>query len=225
MRSSALFLALATAGSLTLGAVNAFGHAHLTSPMRRANCQSGDDATCKTDGPCGGTPNPSFTPTIYYVGDTVSIDWAEPIDHVSTYRVAISTSGEATNAAFDGWVVVPYGMVPDESGSGNTYSYSWVVPDTENCQPCVMQLIQNMIGAQDPFYFNCADIQILQAGGTPVPTPTPGPTPTPSNPGDPIEIDGYGGCSIAALGSISPGVLPPLGLLLLVGLWFRRRGQ
>lgn len=217
MRPSALLLALVAGGSLTLGALDAFGHAHLTQPMRRDNCQGGDDSSCKPPaaGPCGGTPNPAFTPTIYYVGDTVTIEWDETIDHVSTYRVAISTNGDGNAADFDAWVISPHGTVPDDAGGG-LFSFNWTVPDTQNCQPCVMQLIQDMDNdpgtLADPYY-NCADIQILQAGQTPAPTPTP-PTPTPTpNSGDPIEIDGYGGCSIAAMRALPAGLLAPAALL------------
>lgn len=204
MRRSAVVLGTLLTGSVILAAASdAFGHAHMTYPMRRANCQSGDDASCKPAmgaGPCGGTPNPAVTPTIFFVGSSYTLTWAETIQHISTYRFNLSTNGEASQAAFDAFPVMPDGTVPDGTGPAN-YQFVWTVPDTANCNPCVMQLIQDMDAVPGDLanpYYNCADVRILAAGAaTPTPeNPTPTPTPNPGNPNDPVEVDAYGSCAI-----------------------------
>src|SRR5689334_7412708 len=106
MRRKAMLVSIVGGTVLLAWAGTAFGHAQLTSPMRRANCQSGDQMQCKppaqggtaVPGGCGGTPNPAVTPTTYTVGDTVPITFDETINHVGRYRLALSTNGET---AFD----------------------------------------------------------------------------------------------------------------------------
>lgn len=228
MRGSTALLALFVSGSLLSAASSAFGHAHLTFPMRRDNCQSMDDATCKTAGPCGGTPNPAITPTIFYVGSSYSLTWDETINHISTYQINLATNGEASQAVFNR-VVMADNAVPDQAAAMTSYDYDWVAPDTDQCQdpqnPCVFQLIQDMDatpGALADPYYNCADIVILPAGATPPPTPDPTatPTPNPSNPDDPINVDGYGSCSVGAAGGVGGA---GFALVVLLGAMLRRR--
>ena len=228
MRRLAILAVAASASVVSLFYVaDAYGHAHLTTPLRRANCQGADDTTCKEPpqgtadpGGCGGTPNPAVTPTVMYVGSSYTIGWDETIDHASTYRLAISTNGET---GFDAFVIMPVGTVADEVGP-TSYVYAWTAPDTQNCDPCVMQLIQDM-GAEN--YYNCADIRILPAGSTPPPpTPTPSATPTnPSNPNDPVEVDAYGSCSCSVEGGVAAGSTVAPVILLALAMLRRRRAR
>lgn len=223
MRRSAPILGILLTGSLVLAlASEAFGHAHMTNPMRRANCQEGDDAECKPAmgaGPCGGTPNPAVTPTIFFIGSSYTLTWDETINHISTYRFNLSTNGEATQAVFDAFPVMPDGTVMDQTGPAS-YQFEWTVPDTANCDPCVMQLIQDMDATPGDLanpYYNCADIRILPVGAaTPTPPESPTPTPTPTgNPNDPVEVEAYGSCAVGASGA--SGIAFSLSLLALCG--------
>jgi len=207
MRRSAVFLGLALGSSFLVTMANdAFGHAHMDEPMRRANCQGGgDDLTCKGAGPCGGTPNPAITPTVFHVGSSYDLSWSETIDHPSTYQLNLSTNGAVAQADF--FPVMPEGTVMDQTAVATTYTWQWTVPAWPGCDPgpCVMQLIQDMnltAGITNPYY-NCADVRILPAGAaTPTPgtSPTPSPTSTPNQDG-PVSVDGYGSCAVGGVRS------------------------
>ena len=146
MRRSALLLSLLVPASV-------FAHAALTDPNPRSTC---DNATnCKT-APCGNVVGGAVTKT-FNVGSSYTISWNETIQHVSAYRLALSTNGET---AFNSQVIMAYGTVPDEMGPA-TFDWVWTVPDTTACNPCVMQLIQDMDlnDGDTPAtnYYNCAE--------------------------------------------------------------------
>ena len=227
MRRTGILLAVVAGGSLTMSFVStAFGHAHLVTPMRRAPCEGPagvNDTTCKTAGPCGGTPNPAVTPTTFNVGSTVTLAWFETINHPSTYRISVSTNGGATQADF--FTVMPESAVMD--AGGGAYSWNWTVPPIQSCNPCVMQLVQSMdtnVGDFSNPYYNCADIRVLATGQTPAPTPTPSESPTPDDPGTPITVDGYGtSCSVSSTTVQALGPLAPIAVALLFLFGRRRR--
>lgn len=198
----------------------AWSHAELTDPTPRSACVNATN--CKT-APCGTIAAGNVTKT-FFIGSSYDISWNETINHVGRYRLGLSTNGEV---AFDTFVVMNYGTVLDQVGPAS-YNWSWTVPDTANCDPCVMQLIQGMYDDMNGTfvdYFNCADIQILPAGSA-TPTPTPGPTATPTpggNPNDPVEVDGYGSCSVASGVAASALGATLFGLALLIGSVLVRR--
>ena len=208
MRGSTALLALFVGGSL-FSAASAFGHAELTDPVPRGPCENA--MNCKTS-PCGTVAAGAVTKT-FFVGSSYDIAWDETIEHPGNYRLALSTNGEL---GFENFIIED--LIPDMPNAP-TYSTTWTVPDTANCNPCVMQLIQIMTDNPGTTYYNCADIRILPAGAaTPTPDPTATPTPNPGNNDDPIAVDGYGSCAVG-LGAAPVGVW--LGLLAIVLL--RRR--
>lgn len=229
MRRSAAVLGLTIGGSFLLTLANdAFGHAHLAQPMRRANCQLDDDSTCKGAGPCGGAPNMALTPMVFNVGSSYDLVWNETVQHVSTYQINLSTNGGAAQANF--FPVMPENAVLDAQGP-QTYTYAWTVPNMAGCNPgpCVMQLIQDMdatVGTIGNPYYNCADIRVLPAGAaTPTPTPDPTATPTPGgNPDGAVGVDGYGSCAVGGFGSraLAHGAVL-MGLALGLSAFVRRR--
>jgi hypothetical protein len=170
----------------------AWSHSELTSPTPRSACVNATN--CKT-APCGTIAAGSVTKT-FFIGSSYNINWTETIEHPGNYRLALSTNAEL---GFNNFILQD--LIPDTVGTApHQYTWAWTVPDTANCDPCVLQLIQIMTDNPGTTYYNCADIQILPAGST-TPTPTPGPTatPTPSgNPNDPVEVDGYGSCAIGS---------------------------
>jgi hypothetical protein len=121
------------------------------------------------DGPCGevgGTRGP--TVAVFEPGQTITLRWAETVDHGSHYRIAFDVDGE------DDFVPPtertdlynsPAVLADDiADGSGGTYAQAITLPDVE-CERCTIQLIQVMYGSGN--YFQCADIAIRRAGGPP----------------------------------------------------------
>lgn len=194
----------------------AWSHAELTDPTPRSACVNA--MNCKTE-PCGTIAAGSVTKT-FFIGSSYDIAWTETIEHPGNYRLALSTNGEL---GFNNFILQD--LIPDTLGTApHQYTWAWTVPDTANCDPCVLQLIQVMSDSMTR-YFNCADIQILPAGSA-TPTPTPGatPTPTPSgNPNDPVEVDGYGSCAIGT-SQTAAGFAATI-VLLGVALFARRLGR
>lgn len=189
MRRSAPFVLSAA----LLAPLMAWSHAELTDPTPRSACVN--STNCKT-APCGTIAAGNVTKT-FFIGSSYDINWTETIEHPGNYRLALSTNGEL---GFNNFILQD--LIADTLGTApHLYTWAWTVPDTANCDPCVLQLIQVMSDSMSSYY-NCADIQILPAGSaTPTPTPGPTPTPTPGNPNDPVQVDGYGSCAIGAVGS------------------------
>lgn len=184
----------------------ALAHSELTDPDPRSPCVNATN--CKTS-PCGTIPTGAVTKT-FFVGSSYDIAWNETIEHPGNYRLALSTNGDL---GFNNYILQD--LIPDMPNAPNSYTWAWTVPNTANCNPkCVLQLIQIMSDNPGTTYYNCADIQILPAGAaTPTPTPAPTPTPNPGNQDGPIEVDGYGSCTVGGFESGAAGaVIVALGL-------------
>lgn len=211
MRTLATILAFSAPLALS---APAFAHTQWMDPAPRTPCNA-QSAMCKT-APCGGVAAVAPVKT-FVVGSSYTLAYEETIEHAGHFRIALSTNGEA---GFDTNVIAD--NLPDQTGTApHDYTYTWTVPDTANCDPCVLQVTQFM-SASSTYYYSCADIRILPAGA-PTPTPTPGssPTPTPGNGGDPETIHGSG-CSCTVAGGRA-GLGGPLVILGAVGLLAARR--
>jgi Lytic polysaccharide mono-oxygenase, cellulose-degrading len=150
--------------------------------------------------PCGGagpTPAGAATRTVLQAGSTITVKFAETVQHPGYFRIAFSPDGLS---GFDEHVLVP--MIPDTNG--RDYSAQVTLPSI-SCDNCSLQLIQCMDGSLPPIascsnYYSCADI-VLQ-GGTAAASPDAG------TPGDP---PGAGDAGSSAGGEPAPPVDDPQG--------------
>ena len=113
--------------------------------------------------PCGGagpTPAGSSLRTTLQAGSTITVEFAETVQHPGYFRIAFSPDGLT---GFDQHVLVP--MIADTNGSH--YTAQVQLPSTP-CDNCSLQLIQCMDGAMPPVascsnYYSCSDL-VLTAG-------------------------------------------------------------
>lgn len=227
----------------------ASAHIHLTSPKSRTDSAQGDP---QKDEHCGLTgyvraDHPDRI-TSYLPGSTITVTWAETINHPGYYRIAFQPNGEtftippASNGdAVVGGVPQP-GNMPTEDRTGQTDATTGAmilkdrIPDgtlttditlpNMECNNCTLQFMQVMIdkplytvdAASDDIYFNCADI-VLTANPQPPATPDAGTNPDPTDPGTGENGNTTtGGC---ATGGGLAGL--PVGLALLGLVAARRR--
>ena len=218
----------------------ASAHIHLLSPLSRTDNALGDPQKTQHCGTVGWDRSANsgrvqtFTP-----GETITVTWAETVNHTGWYRIAFQPDGEvfgippASNGPRGNGQPSNY---PTESQVGldpvngsivladriadGTLSQEITLPDME-CTNCTLQLIQVMTDGATyglgSLYFNCSDIT-LSANA-----PDAGPQPvTDAGVGGDAGNDGSnadvsGGCST---GTGSSGLVLGLGL---IGLLARRR--
>ena len=195
----------------------AFGHAHLLDPAPRTPIDNGGLKTA----PCGNiAAQTNYTEML--IGTSYTITWRETIDHPGSYRIALSTNGET---AFDNYVIVASGMDIQGGTLPRDYSAAITIPDTANCNPCVLQLRQFMQAA-DPYYYSCADVKFVTELSAPTPTPTATvtPTPTPGGNGGNDTVSGSALCSVTSTGGVRLGTaIATLATVFLGAMLFRRR--
>lgn len=184
---------------LILGlSTSAFAHIHLTNPLSRTDNVQGDP---QKNGHCGDpaysrAANPTRT-TVMPPGATLTITWAETIQHPGWFRIAFQPNGDTfplppngtgvgnfqaatesqtgmTDAATGAMILAD--MIPD-----GTLSTQITLPNME-CTNCTLQFIQVMTNSppyervatqaagNNDLYFNCADVT-LQAGASMPPDP------------------------------------------------------
>ncbi len=180
--------------AIALGASNARAHVRLLEPLPRVDGEVGVDQL--KNAPCGQADNgrtdiiATFAP-----GETITVRWAEYIDHPSYYRIAFDADGDDSfplrpnmsvmqtgddpssinpvsdiNQMLDVYIL-QYFMddVQTPTGSETEYTTTVTLPDIE-CDNCTLQLIQFMYGRAEPYYFQCADIALrgsaMGAGGS-----------------------------------------------------------
>ncbi len=138
-----------------------FGHARLrldgTVPPRNTS-------TGLKTGPCGGLPRTN-TPTILTVGQPLTVQWEQVINHPGYYRIAFSP---AADTGFDQNVLVP--MVQNVIGQ-QFFETTITVPNTP-CTDCTLQLEMYMTEVNPPsIYYSCGDVEIRAVGAVPSPVP------------------------------------------------------
>ncbi len=187
MKSGALSL-FVVAGLST----SAYAHIHLTNPLSRTDNTQGDPQKA---GHCGDpaysrAANPTRT-TVLAPGATITVTWAETIQHPGHFRIAFQPNGDTFGLPPPGTAVGNFPNVDmtgttDATGAiiladliaDGTLSKEVTLPNVE-CTNCTLQFIQVMTNNADylpsidpainnDLYFNCADIT-LQAGAPPPP--------------------------------------------------------
>lgn len=183
--------------SLLLTAVPAVASAHIQLNVPAAR------TTSQKDGPCGQVTSARGTNiTVFEPGATITVTWAETINHPGHYRISFDADGEDftippdfTDFSLSENVLVD--NIPD-----GTSAQTITLPDVE-CESCTLQLIQMMYdkppyGDGNDIYFQCADIA-LRTGGEPGPDAGGGNPADPDggvdDPDDPGPVDATGGCA------------------------------
>ncbi len=109
---------------------------------------------------------PAAYPTTELVaGSLVQITWKETVNHDGMFRLAIAPTpvDSVIKADLDAHVV--YEKADTNTVAGNTITATITVPD-QPCASCTLQLRQLMTGSAKPYYWSCAAIKIVAAGGT-----------------------------------------------------------
>ena len=163
MRFFASVLALVV---MPLGVASA--HIHLTYPLSRTDDTTGDPQ--KTEH-CGGTPGRTARVQAFRPGDTITVTWAETINHPGWFRIAFQPNGETfgippagtTGCRYPDVQPCPNNGVPNypstagqegpDAANGSIVlkdmiadgmlSQSITFPNME-CENCTLQLIQVM---------------------------------------------------------------------------------
>lgn len=112
------------------------------------------------DPPCGVNVR-SLSPTPLTAGSTITVRWAETVDHTGSYWIEFSACGDAN------WVRLK--TIADTQNGGvplpHLYSQTITVPNV-NCDKCTIRVVQEMIDNHPDFptyYYSCADIRITGA--------------------------------------------------------------
>jgi hypothetical protein len=170
-KSAAAIIAPALALALSLATRPASAHIDLNEPPARFQ----DPLEDQKDGPCGAAGGRA-NETALVAGQIIQIQWDEPIEHESYFRLAFLEDGDAfpNPVAFDefcdpdldDWCIED--NIEDGEIEGS-FTYEWVVPDI-TCDNCTLQLIQVMLDddglQEDDLYFDCADVTIAPEGGS-----------------------------------------------------------
>jgi MYXO-CTERM domain-containing protein len=206
---------LITGLALSLGALSAEAHVHITSHPTRYGASSIKSGPC---GLSGGerTNNVNF----FRPGETITLEWDEYIFHPGYFRISFDDNGDDFVDPVDyfDFNTDPETVLLDDLFDGHVradgpfFTQDVTLPNIE-CDNCTLQLIQMMtdkppyvVGTND-IYYNCLDV-VLTNGEIPEPV---------------VDFAGGGGCAVGDTSGASPLALLALGLSL--GLLFRRRGR
>jgi hypothetical protein len=115
-------------------------------------------------------PSPTACPASYKVTDLVAgtplqVTWKETVQHTGKFRVAFSDKPIDTATRADMDLGVLYEAADTNGTSGGIISATITVPN-KPCQNCVIQMRQYMEVASTPYYYSCAAVNILPAGGS-----------------------------------------------------------
>jgi uncharacterized protein (TIGR03382 family) len=213
-------------------------HIHLLQPMARQTDAQGDP---QKEGHCGLVTSTRTTNRVntYLPGATITVTWAETINHPGHFRIAFQPEGQTFTLPPMGPTAGSFPTV-DETGmtdmTTGTMILKDMIPDgtlsteitfpTMECANCTLQFIQVMtnsppyqpaLTAQNDLYFNCADI-VLAANAPDAGTQVNDPDAGVDDPGGPKSGSESGGCSAGGSGAGLPAAFALLGF---VG--FRRR--
>lgn len=154
------------------------------------------------DAPCGKEVGDarSMHVTQFAPGETITVQWKETVDHDSHFRISFDADGTddfvnpgAPNEFYTNDAVL-LDDIPDEPDL--TYAVEVTLPDV-TCTNCTLQVIQLMYDSPpyDPgpgsndLYFQCADLELVEGGGTTDPPPTDSGTDSGTGPTDPGTTD------------------------------------
>jgi hypothetical protein len=176
----------------------ASAHIALSNPAARTTNQK--------DGPCGQvTSVRGSNVQVFEPGATITVTWAETINHPGHYRISFDADGEDFTIPPDyNDFSLSENVIAENIADGMT-AQTITLPDIE-CENCTLQLIQMMTdkppyGDGNDIYFQCSDIA-LRSGGVPGPDAGGGNPADPDagidDPGEPS--DATGGCSAGGRG-------------------------
>jgi MYXO-CTERM domain-containing protein len=191
MKSIACFLVpLTAAAALLVVPSSANAHVRLLDPPPRVDGEAGGDQL--KQGPCGQTPNGrTDIVSVFAPGETITVSWAEYIDHPGYYRIAFDVDGDddfplrpnesVSQNGDDPTIINPVSDASQDldsyildyflddvaatPGSEEEYSTTVTLPNIE-CENCTLQVIQFMYGRQAPYYFQCADLALRADAAT-----------------------------------------------------------
>lgn len=185
---------------LTLSFGTAEAHIHLTSPLSRTDSNTGDQKAQH----CGvaGQGRIASRVTVFQPGQTITVTWAETINHPGHFRIAFQPDGDvfgippigngppATFPSLDqtGMTDSAGALILKDFIADGTSTTQVTLPSME-CDNCTLQFIQVMTDKapytvdanSNDIYFNCADITLSTTG--------PGPTPDAGTPGPEAGVE------------------------------------
>ena len=109
---------------------------------------------------------PADYPTTELVaGSQLTVSWKETVNHDGMFRVAFAPVPVDGVVKADLDANILYEKPDTNTVAGSTLIAKITVPDTP-CASCTLQLRQLMTGSAKPYYWSCASIKIVPAGGT-----------------------------------------------------------
>jgi hypothetical protein len=140
----------------------------------------------------------NYTTTSLVAGSQLKVSWKETVNHDGAFRLAFSPTPVDGVVKADLDANVLYEKPDTNTVAGTTITATITVPDTP-CASCTLQLRQLMTGAAKPYYWSCAAIKIVPAGGSTGATTGSGPSGAGGAGG--AGGDGQGVSSPAAVGA------------------------
>jgi MYXO-CTERM domain-containing protein len=137
----------------------------------------------------------NYTTTSLVAGSQLKVSWKETVNHDGAFRLAFSPTPVDGVVKADLDANVLYEKPDTNTVAGTTITATITVPDTP-CASCTLQLRQLMTGAAKPYYWSCAAIKIVPAGGSTGATTGSGPS-------------GAGGAGAGGAGGDGQGVSSP----------------
>ena len=109
---------------------------------------------------------PAGYPTTQLVaGSQLKVSWKETVNHDGMFRLAFAPTPVDGVVKADLDATVLYEKPDTNSVAGNIITATITVPSAP-CASCTLQLRQLMMGSAKPYYWSCAAIKIVPAGGT-----------------------------------------------------------
>jgi hypothetical protein len=109
---------------------------------------------------------PAGYPTTQLVaGSQLKVSWKETVNHDGMFRLAFAPTPVDGVVKADLDATVLYEKPDTNTVAGTTITATITVPSTP-CASCTLQLRQLMMGSAKPYYWSCAAIKIVPAGGT-----------------------------------------------------------
>src|SRR5262245_32844794 len=160
-------------------APGAAAHIDMVQPPPREVGSSREPNSDLKRGPCGQVTNGRTSRvSVFEPGETIEVTWTETINHRSYYRIAFDRDGDDAFPMFvgpgrgaqgidpraacpvDGQVILAYEL---EDGQRGSHTMRVTLPEVE-CERCTLQVVQYMFDANNPYYFQCADLALRRPG-------------------------------------------------------------
>ncbi|HKP58585.1 MAG TPA: SCE4755 family polysaccharide monooxygenase-like protein [Polyangiales bacterium] len=160
-------------------------HAHIKLLKPASAVQENSSGGPQKDPPCGpgsteGQGTPTNMVTTFMEGEEITVEWTETVPHNGHFRISLAkdpsefkdpkVNGSCQSAEIQNPPVMPVladGLFPTTSDDGKRmFSQKVKLPAGFTCDKCTLQLIQFMTPHPPScFYYHCANIKIMPAGG------------------------------------------------------------